>query len=174
MVLFNVGPGREDPPCAHRDVSLPHATISATPRNSERIFASGNERSRADFAGWGVKDAGYKLQSADKFAALVELMNENMFDVQVWMTMTYDYVEGHPFKDDVKCVWFDVRQCGTSEINPPKGQRKFALDYQWKASIDGEVIGAIGKSLNSILCLKTTNYLSRASSRRWRPHDNHS
>jgi hypothetical protein len=144
MVLFNVGPGREDPPCSGRDISLPHATIGATPRNSERIFASGNERTRADFAGWGVKDAGYKLQPADKFAALVELMNENMFDVTVFMTMTYDYVEGHPYKDDVKCIWFDVRQCGTSEVNPPKGQRKFILDYQWKASIDGEVIGSIG------------------------------
>jgi hypothetical protein len=77
MVLFNRGPGREDLPCSDRDISVPHSTIGATPRNSERIFASGNERSVASFPAWGVKDAGYKLRKQDTFAALVELMNMN-------------------------------------------------------------------------------------------------
>jgi hypothetical protein len=125
MVLFNIGVGREDFPCSGRDISVPHATIGATPRNSERIFASGNERTVGVFSDWGVKDAGYKLKQTDKFAALVEIMNENMEDKFVYMTVTYDVIQGHPFKDDVKVVWFDIRQCGTSQANPPKGQRKF-------------------------------------------------
>jgi hypothetical protein len=73
-----------------------------------------------------VKDAGYKLKPTDKFAALVELMNENPTDQQVWMTITYDIVEGHPFKDEIKIIWFDVRQCGTSEVNPPKGKSEYS------------------------------------------------
>ncbi|KAF2672376.1 hypothetical protein BT63DRAFT_452881 [Microthyrium microscopicum] len=143
MVLFNNGPGREDPPCANRDVSVPHVTVGATSHSSERIFASGNERTVGVWPDWGVKDAGYKLKKEDKFAALVELMNENPEDKQVWMTMTYDIVDGHPFKDDIKIIWFDVRQCGTSEVNPPKGKNQFTLNYKWNATYDAEVIGSI-------------------------------
>jgi hypothetical protein len=40
------------------------------------------------------------------------------------MTVTYDIVPGHPYKDEIKVVWFDVRQCGTSEVNPPEGKSK--------------------------------------------------
>lgn len=125
MVLFNVGPGRQDYPCSDRDVSVPHVTIGATARNSERIFASGNERTVGVIPQWGVKDAGYKLLGTDKFAALVELMNMNPEDKVVFLTMTYDILPGHPFKDEVKIVWFDVRQCGTSEVNPPKGKSEY-------------------------------------------------
>lgn len=103
---------------------MPHVTIGATARNSERIFASGNERTVGILPDWGVTDAGYKLYAADKFAALVELMNVNPDDKIVYLTMTYDVIPGHPFKDEVRIVWFDVRQCGTSEVNPPKTQSK--------------------------------------------------
>jgi len=144
MVMFNKGPGRSDPTCNDFEVSVPHNTVGGTSRSSERFFASGNERSVANFPKWGVKDAGYKIRSTDTFASLVEFMNENMDDKVVYMTITYDIVEGHPFKDDVKVVWFDIRQCGTSEANPPKGQDRFSFDYKWKSTIDGEVIGSIG------------------------------
>lgn len=162
MVLFNVGANRTDYPCSvGRAASVPHYTIGATAQTSERIFASGNERTVGLLPEWGVKDAGYKLKSTDTFAALVELMNMNQADKLVFLTMTYDIVPNHPFKDDIKIVWFDVRQCGTSEVNPPKGKSAFAspcissiadsspadqfvLDYTWTAAYDGEVVGAIG------------------------------
>jgi hypothetical protein len=144
LVMFNVGPGREDLTCSHRDVSLPHVSIGATSRNSERFFASGNERTIGIFPDWGVTDVGYKIRSTDSFASLIELMNQNMEDKNVYLTITYDVVDGHPFKDDLKCVWFDIRQCGSSEVNPPKGQNKFTVDYSWKSTINGQVIGSIG------------------------------
>jgi hypothetical protein len=122
MVLFTKGPGREDPTCKEADISLPHATIGGTPRRSERIFASGNERGQMDLPGWGHNDVGYKMKSTDELAALVELMNENMKDEVVYMTISFDILEGHPYKDDAKVVWFDVRQCGTSEVNPPSNK----------------------------------------------------
>ena len=46
-------------------------------------------------------------------------MNENMQDKTVWLTTTYEYVDSHPYDDDIKMVWMDVRQCGTSQVNPP-------------------------------------------------------
>jgi hypothetical protein len=69
MVLFNVGPGREDYPCSGRDVSVPHVSIGATARTSERIFASGNERTAGIMPEWNVTDAGYKFVGTDKLAA---------------------------------------------------------------------------------------------------------
>jgi hypothetical protein len=123
MILYNSGPGREDYTCNHRDVSVPHAVIGSTPRATERIFASGNERVRISFTDGGVKDAGMKLRSTDKLGAVLEFMNENSEDKIVYLTMAYDFIEGHPFKNDVRALWFDVRQCGTSEVNPPRGKR---------------------------------------------------
>jgi hypothetical protein len=37
-------------------------------------------------------------------------MNEKNEDKTVWLTITYDIVEGYPYKDDVRVVWYDVRQ----------------------------------------------------------------
>jgi hypothetical protein len=144
MVMFNAGPGREESVCTTMDVSVPHVTINATARSSERFFASGNERTIGIFPEWGISDTGYRIKSTDSFAGLLEFMNENMEDKLVYMTITYDTVDGYPFKDDLRCVWFDVRQCGTSEVNPPKGQNRFSLDYTWTSDIQGEAIGFIG------------------------------
>jgi len=85
-------------------------------------------------------DAGYKVNPEDKFGALVELMNENPEDRVVWLTVTYDIVDGHPFKDEIKTIWLDVRQCGTSQVNPPS--KVFAVGYNWTSSFNGEYIGA--------------------------------
>jgi hypothetical protein len=74
FVLMNIDPGREDTTCAHRDVSVPHVAIGATARTTERIFASGNERTPIIFSNWGVKDAGYKQNAADKLGFTLELM----------------------------------------------------------------------------------------------------
>ena len=87
MIQFNVGPGRNDPTCAHRDVSLPHAVAGTTPRNSERIFTSGNKRTRLILPEMGVMDAGYKLKPTDTFTFVVEFMNENPQDKIVYLTM---------------------------------------------------------------------------------------
>jgi hypothetical protein len=144
MILLAVGEGREDFTCRDREISLPQILVGATSRSAERIFGSGNERSTAIFPEWGVSDAGFKMKSADTLAAVIELMNQNPFDQVVYITMTWDILDGHPFKDNVRVAWLDVRQCGTSEVNPPKGQNKFTINYNWTSSVDGEVIGAIG------------------------------
>jgi hypothetical protein len=124
LILYNSGPGREDPTCNDRDISVPHAVIGFTPRNAQRIFASGNERTNIIFPEAGVKDAGIKLRATDKFSAVLEFMNDNDVDKIVYLTMTYDFIPGHPFQDDIRPLWFDVRQCGTSEVNPPKSSGK--------------------------------------------------
>jgi hypothetical protein len=127
LVLFAAGPNRIDFPCADRNISLPHVTVNATARTSERIFASGNERTSAIFSDWGSGDAGYNLHEEDSLAMLVELMNMTPKDETVYITITYDIVQGHPFKNSIRAVWLDIRQCGTSEINPPHGKSESAF-----------------------------------------------
>jgi hypothetical protein len=144
MILLAVGEGREDFTCRDKEISLPHILVGATSRSSERIFGSGNERSTAVFPEWGVSDAGFKMKPTDSLAAVIELMNENLTDQVVYITMTWDILDGHPFKDNIRVAWLDVRQCGTSEVTPPKGKNQFTISYNWTSSVDGEVIGAIG------------------------------
>ncbi|KAF2432732.1 hypothetical protein EJ08DRAFT_658730 [Tothia fuscella] len=144
LILFNGGPGRVDTTCKSRDVSVPHASVGAVTSNTERIFAAGNERVEGILPNMGVTDAGYKLYDTDRLSALIELMNENMEDKIVYLTMTYDIVRGHPFKDEIKIIWMDVRQCGTSEVNPPKDKPQFTLEYKWTSDLDAELVGTIG------------------------------
>jgi hypothetical protein len=56
-------------------------------------------------------------------------MNMNMEDKTVYLTMTYELLEGALPKGwkDIKPVWFDAAQCGTSEVSPPQQSGKFVV-----------------------------------------------
>lgn len=59
--------------------------------------------------------------------------------------MTYDYIEGKSEKiGNVKAIWLDAAQCGTSEIFPPKQNGDYSVKYTWTANMDGEIMGAGG------------------------------
>lgn len=60
--------------------------------------------------------------------------------------MYYDYVEDHPAGwDEVKPVWFDVAQCGTSEVGGGQAGGNFKIaSGVWTASFDGEVTAVGG------------------------------
>jgi hypothetical protein len=138
MVLVNIGPGRQDATCMSQNVSLPHQLVGATSSNSERLFSSGNERTLAILPDMGVTNVGYKLNPDDKFALIVDLMNDNMQDKVVYLTITYDVIQGHPAGyDDIKPIWFDLAQCSTSEVQPPQ-QEGMKLDGQWRNRADRE------------------------------------
>jgi hypothetical protein len=131
-------------------ISGPHMITGSFPRTSERVFASGNERTSIILSQWGINKVGYKINSADKFGLIVDLMNENMEDKIVYLTMTYDYVPGHPQDyDSIRPVWFDVAQCLTSEWPAPYNKGNYTIpSMSWKANFEGDVIGAIGKTLD--------------------------
>jgi hypothetical protein len=73
-------------------------------------------------------------------------MNMNPAAKTVYLTMYYDYVEGHPANfQEVKPVWFDVAQCGISEVNGRTPGAKFNIRASpWKANFNGEVLQAGG------------------------------
>jgi Stress up-regulated Nod 19 len=146
MVLFNQGAGRSDATCNWLPISPPHLIAGVLPTTSERLFASGNERTKVILEAWNFPKVGYKVKESDKFSLIVDLMNENMQDKQVYLTMTYDFVDGHPEDyDSVRPVWFDVAQCLTSEWPAPYNDGNYTIpSMTWKANFDGDIIGAIG------------------------------
>jgi hypothetical protein len=144
MVLINVGPNRMDPTCVGQR-SLPHMVVGTSPDKGERVFSSGNERSRVLFTPpWAPESKmGYFMNKGDEFRFIVDLMNMNPDDKVVYMTLTYDYVEGRPAGfDNMKAIWLDAAQCGTSEVKAPKQSGKFMINSTWTANIEGEVLGA--------------------------------
>jgi hypothetical protein len=146
MVLLSEGPGRMDPTCVGKE-SLPHIVVGTTPDKAERFFSSGNERSRVNFAPPWAPEAkmGYFLNDADKFLFIVDLMNMNKQDEVVYMTITYDYLEGRPAGfDNMKAIWLDAAQCGTSEVVPPVQKGIYEVGAEWIANLDGEILGAGG------------------------------
>jgi len=146
MVLVNAGPGRSDATCDFLPISGPHMITGSFPRTSERLFSSGNERTQVILPNMGKHKVGYRINSADKFGLIVDLMNENMEDKVVYMTMTFDILPEHRADyDDMKPVWFDVAQCLTSEWPAPYNSGNYTIPaMRWKATFDGEILGAIG------------------------------
>jgi hypothetical protein len=73
-------------------------------------------------------------------------MNMNSGAKTVYLTMYYDYVDGHPSNfQEIKPVWFDAAQCGTSEISGKSPNSKFDIKATaWSANFDGEILHAGG------------------------------
>jgi hypothetical protein len=149
MVHFTAGPSKFDPVC-YGKISLPHTAVRQFPSTAERYFSSGNERSVFDFNLGGTdlsKGQGYYLTPQDKFMYLIDLMNMNMDDRSVYMTMTYDYLPGElpPGWNQTKTVWLDANSCGTSEVPSPKDSGSFTIQsYEWTPNFEGRIIDAIG------------------------------
>jgi hypothetical protein len=140
MVMFSIGPGRIDATCGNNRASLPHMLIGSTAAGSERLFSSGNERTPALVPQWsgGLTNVGYHMKKTDKLAFIVDLMNENMQDKVAYLTITFDYVPGHPAGfDDMRPVWFDAAQCSTSEVRAPKQEGAFMVSAMpWTANFE--------------------------------------
>jgi hypothetical protein len=146
MVLFNIGTNAWDATCTI--FGLPHMIIGALPATSERIFSSGNERTVAFFnpPSANMTKAGYPVYAADRFGLITDLMNMNPTSKTVWMTMYYDYIEesGADWAD-VKPVWFDVAQCGTSEVGGGSAGSSFQISsIPWSANFDGDILSMGG------------------------------
>jgi hypothetical protein len=73
-------------------------------------------------------------------------MNMNPAAKTVYLVMYYDYVEGHPnnFRE-VKPVWFDVAQCGISEVGGRAAGSSFTVSAApWTANFNGDILEAGG------------------------------
>ncbi|QDS68772.1 hypothetical protein FKW77_005252 [Venturia effusa] len=174
MVHFVGGPSRWDA-AGIGGFCLPHFGLGVTTSTAERFFASGNERTTFLYnTGTDMSSgSGFHITKEDKFMYMVELMNMNMEDKIVYVTMIYDILEG-PLPagwSNMKNVYLGANQCSTSEVNPPKESGSFTISSKpWTPTYEGK-IASVGGHLHdggvsvdimtnpdSPLCKTTTKY----------------
>jgi hypothetical protein len=152
MVALLIGPNRWDPTCYGKGMSLPHFDVNSSPQASERYFSSGNERTRIELDTMGLRSKtdvkwGIQMRTQDRIGFIVDLMNMNPTDQVVYMTMYYDYLPGNLPAGwrDIKVVWFDAAQCGTSEVRPPKQSGSYTVtSRRWTPNFNGLILGVGG------------------------------
>jgi hypothetical protein len=93
-----------------------------------------------------VTNLGYPIYKADRFGLIVDLMNMNTEMKTVYLTIYYDFVDGHPRHfEEIKPVWMDAAQCGTSEVSGRASGSKWSFGSPpWISNFEGEVLGAGG------------------------------
>ena len=110
MVLLAGGGGRTDLMCP-----AGFGGVSGS-QFTERIFASGNERTPVDFTG---SSLGVKLGSSDQLHLVADLMNIKTSPQTVYIKIEYKWATGtdNTSRTGVRPVWLDVDGCGDSEYN---------------------------------------------------------
>jgi len=143
MVLLDQGTNTWDATCRNSPFSLPHFAVGGSGSSTERIFASGNERTVFDLSK-ANGTYGYKVNTGDKFHLLVDLMNMNVARTPVYLTMTYKYTPANTAGiHNVKPVWLDVAQCGTSEATARTGSYDL-VSAPWASNVAGPLLGVGG------------------------------
>jgi hypothetical protein len=138
MVLLVSGTGHTDATCAS---GLQQVAISRS--GAERLFASGNERTPVPVGGI-HGGYGYKVNTADQFHLIMDLMNENTAATAVRIKLNYEYLPGTtPGIKNVKPLWFDANQCGVSEVPAQTGKYSIASG-NWSSTVRGTLLGGGG------------------------------
>jgi len=125
----------------------------------EHLFESGNERTEIAFVlpNSTVK-SGYHVRPSDIFLINTELMNMENQEKWVWLTLTFDYMDGSPpgYKEG-KVVWMSIgpSRCGGTSDNPfgrsnltatqqPTSVSFSEYSIPWISPRDGYILGANG------------------------------
>jgi hypothetical protein len=177
MVMMNTGSRRWDAIGVGSMICTPFLFAGTTPSKSERFFVSGNERTPLTYyqGGPDIESSAYHIDATDSFRYILELMNMNMDDQVVYVTQTYDIIDG-PLPEgwkDVKTVFLDVKSCLDSEVHPP-GTPQFMLESKpWVPNIEGRIVEVGGHvhdggihvdimaSPNEPLCRSAAKYSER-------------
>lgn len=89
-------------------------------RSNQRFFATGNERTHdgASLTNDGSTTYGYYVAPGDEWGMIHHLMNHNPEPITVEYKYTFTWVRD---AEPVTPVWFDLDQCGDSEVSIPAG-----------------------------------------------------
>jgi hypothetical protein len=125
----------------------------------EDIYMAGNEKTEAEYS---VRNSsvktGYHLLAADSFVLNTELMNMEDKEKWVWLTLTFDYLDGeHREYKDGKIVWMTISQAlcsndttsfGPSNLTAKSFQplKKVFSEHSmpWTVPADMELLGTAG------------------------------
>jgi len=139
LLVSNPNGSRQDATCR---AGLQQTAIGAS-AGAERLFASGNERTKLDVSGAST-NYGYKVNPTDRFNLIYELMNDNEAPANVYMDLTYNFKAGStPGMRNVKPVWLDANGCGVSEVPARTGQYQIPTNT-WTSNVSGPILGTGG------------------------------
>jgi len=139
LLVSNPNGSRQDATCRS---GLQQVAIGAS-AGAERLFASGNERTKLDVSGAST-NYGYKVNTGDRFNLVYELMNDNVAAQQVYMELTYNFKAGTtPGMRNVKPVWLDANGCGVSEVAARTGAYQVNTAV-WTSGVAGPILGTGG------------------------------
>jgi hypothetical protein len=151
ITLLNSGPKTVEPNCGYPGV--------------ESLFMSGNERSSGGFGlpGSPIK-SGYRLTDKDSLVLTTELMNMEDKEKYVWVTVTYELLDGQqPEYKQGRNIFLSIGNvgCGGFNLTNPFGPSNTTLNAQpkalvleehsipWKCPADGYVLSTGGHSKSS-------------------------
>lgn len=121
--------GRQDPTCER---------WNGSGLAGQRIFASGNERTRFAMP----RGFGYRVTSSP-WSYIAEIMNHSASSKTVYLEAdVYTVPASAKGMKPVTPVWLDVANCRDSEFTAPPGRS--TKSWSWKSTLTGRVIGAGG------------------------------
>jgi hypothetical protein len=139
LLVSNPNGSRQDATCRS---GLQQVAVGAS-GGAERVWASGNERTKVDMSGTNP-NYGYKMGSADRLHMIYELMNDNAARTNVYIELTYKFVAGTaPGMRNLKPIWLDANGCGVSEVAARTG--KYSINTgTWTSTVAGPLLGTGG------------------------------
>ncbi|KAF2663348.1 hypothetical protein BT63DRAFT_461457 [Microthyrium microscopicum] len=129
-VLLNTGPQVLDGNCGTSKI--------------DNMFMSGNERSMNGYSLPNAKiKSGYRIHKDDSFVLTTELMNMQDKEQWVWLTISYEYLDGHqPDYKDGRMLWMSIGpigiRCGGAAVKSPWGPSNLTLAQQPKLDVFSE------------------------------------
>lgn len=109
----------------------------------ERFFASGNERSPFVMP----RGYGYRVNAGDRWSLLTHLMNMEAEAKDLFIEVTFFYVDGPADLEAVTPFWLDINNCGNSEYATPTGAHTETRDFTVPPAMAGKIV-AIGGHLH--------------------------
>ncbi|MFC4908309.1 hypothetical protein [Actinomadura gamaensis] len=121
----------------HFVISNLAAHDAVCPALSDRIWASGNERTEKRFPdGYGLA-----VRNLDQWLLLTDLMNYSSAPKTVYLSITYT-IAGAATTTPVRSLWLDAGGCLGSAYNVPAGQS--VRTWSWLSTVGGRLVFANG------------------------------
>jgi hypothetical protein len=144
VVLINAGPKVQDIMCGAG--------------KGEALFMDGNERTPNIFFRQGIDiKSGYPLHKEDTFVYSIELMNMDPKEKYVWLTMSFEYLDGanHPEFRPIHQLFLSIGPSCSGFVNPagasnltmtgqPKSKVFSERSIPWVSRVDGDILGTGG------------------------------
>ena len=150
--VVNVNFSKPDPICAPSGDGDLINLLGAFEGGNERWFASGNERTIMDLPdGYGMP-----VSASDDWGLIMHLMNMTDEHKMMSFEFTFDWVESGVAP--VTPLWWDIDQCGDSEVNLPAGYSD--TQWDWTSPMSGEIVTLAGHIHNHGISMAARNATS--------------